>query len=818
MRAPFRSLRCWAVLAAAAPGLASSALAEYPPEPPATIRLVQLEPVPDPQLGAPDLVPVPPVFGPELPANGLTPIEVPEADVEEYARGSVHESFADLYEANPTPSEIVALKPPEPVDELPPDQIPTGDNVQWITGYWAWDIEANDHMWISGVWRNVPPGRRWVRGYWAQVAGGYQWINGLWIDARSQELAYVPQPPESLEIGPNIPAPTEEHAWIPGSWTYVQEDYRWSPGFWDQCQTDYMWVPNQYQWTPSGCIYVPGYRDYRFARRGCLFAPVRFRNSFADYGRPCYYRPRHIVNMSGFVIHLFVRPRCRSLYYGNYYGDQYAQFGYSPWFRRGWGGHHYRDPVLDFYRCDSRRSGIDFYGSVNTWHNRYASNPGLRPPHLVRDQGAFLALHKGDRTAELAVMTNRLDDVVRGSQSGRDFRHVDDREMAVMRDVTKVNRTIETARRQVELDGRGLINPSKNEKGEIVDLRPRDARDGNKGGRLDLGELPESIREKTKASIDTAEQLRERVERGEKNIRVIGRTPDGEQPKIDKVRDLVDQQREERSSRNGQTPNEETPRMKDRGQPSVVDGDPAQGDGKSRIDDLRKQVEERKNARNGATGREIDPVAPKLKPEPDSNPVVGRVREESPKPVGTQPDGRANSSQERIDQLRQQVEARKAARNAEVDANRQSGGNDNGVPRSITRPDNGSTVNPERPQRIDDLRKQVETRRTPDVGQPRVEREPVVRERSNPEPIRRESIPAPRIERAPVERAPREIPQQRIERAPVERAIPQQRIERAPVERAPREVSPPRMERAPVERAPRDSGSSGGSSRRKGKD
>lgn len=797
MVASFRSLRSWAVLIAATPGWASVTQAQYPPEPPTVVRLTQLVPIPDPQPVLSDTLPAAPGLGPiELPPTGLAPVELPENETDAYARGPVHEAFADVYEGNPTPSEIVTLQPPEAVDELPPEQAPTGENVQWIPGYWAWDVETKDHMWVSGVWRDVPPGRRWVPGYWATVTGGYQWVSGFWSDARAKELAYVPEPPQTLEVGPNIAAPTEEHVWIPGCWNYVNYNYRWTPGYWDLCQTDYMWVPAQYVWTPRGCIYVPGYRDYRFARRGLLFCPVRFRHSYAGYGRPWFYRPRHVVSLGGFAIHLFVRPRVRHLYYGDFYGNQYAQFGFSPWYRHGWSGRHYHDPVLDFYRVDSRRQGVDFFLSVNTWHQRYATNVDLRPPHMIRDQDAFMARHRGDRTAELAVLTNRLDDVVRQPRSGQSFRQIDARELDAMRDVSRATRTIELARRQGERDG--LINPTRSDDNEETGPRGQGGtgRDIKERGRLVLGDLPESVREKTRESIGVADDLQRRVDRGERDIRVIGRNTEGDPAVVgpgtgrDRPRDverpdsgLIDE------------------RMKKRDEPSVGGGDTKRGDGSSRPDDLRRQIDG-KLPRDTTPGRTGEPGTPR--PGLDERPIT---------------------AQDRSELLRQQIEARKAARDADVEARRPSGGTGPAPGRVIeprperpssepnprgrgesSRPDNGGIVNPQRPDRVEDPRQRVDERKAP--REVPVERTPVPREKSAPVPPRREPAPVPRMERPPVERAP-------VERAP--REVPQ-RTERAPVERAPREV-PQRterapVERAPVERAPRDSGSS----RKRGKD
>src|SRR4051812_40127598 len=59
------------------------------------------------------------------------PADPPGIDVQ--ARGPVHEAFAEPG-TPPTASPLVAKQPPEPIEELPPDQKPEGDNVQWIPG------------------------------------------------------------------------------------------------------------------------------------------------------------------------------------------------------------------------------------------------------------------------------------------------------------------------------------------------------------------------------------------------------------------------------------------------------------------------------------------------------------------------------------------------------------------------------------------------------------------------------------------------------------------------------------------------------------
>ena len=123
--------------------------------------------------------------------------------VEFLTRGPLHEAFAEPYSGVPTPAPVIDRMPPEPINELPPDHRPEGTNVSWIPGYWSWDEERNDFLWVSGVWRNSPPGQRWVPGYWQTQAEGNRWISGFWAADDAAEVVYLPIPPDSLEEGPS---------------------------------------------------------------------------------------------------------------------------------------------------------------------------------------------------------------------------------------------------------------------------------------------------------------------------------------------------------------------------------------------------------------------------------------------------------------------------------------------------------------------------------------------------------------------------------------------------------------------------------------
>src|SRR5262249_55782159 len=106
------------------------------------------------------------------------PLATPKPQVEK--RGPLHEAYAQPHAKNATPNQAIPQRPPEPVPEEPPEEKPVGENVQWMPGYWNYDDERKDFIWISGFWRNVPKGRRWVVGYWADTDYGWRYVNGHW--------------------------------------------------------------------------------------------------------------------------------------------------------------------------------------------------------------------------------------------------------------------------------------------------------------------------------------------------------------------------------------------------------------------------------------------------------------------------------------------------------------------------------------------------------------------------------------------------------------------------------------------------------------
>jgi hypothetical protein len=389
-------------------------------------------------------------------------------------RGPIHEAFAEPV-TDPEPGIIVPKKPPPDIDEVPPEYAPDIEGAIWIKGYWAWDDEKKDFIWISGVHRVPPPGMRWVPGFWNEVAGGWQWNRGFWIKADAKELAYRPPPPASPETGPSSPSPGDDYYYVPGHWTY-DTDYRWSPGYWAVYDPNWVWIPAHWVWTPRGCIYIPGYCDYRITYRGCLYAPVYFPSAF--YARPgYYYRPWCALNLGNLFVHFWVRPNYCHYYFGNYYGI-WDTCGLTPWYR--WHYFHRRscyDPILSWCHVHYHRRGINYIDRIGGWHQHYERHEHARPPRTLVEQGNLLARANvtnitevnqiSDVTVKQNVLAAKVDELARLPESPVRLRRLEGAQQEAAK-----NRARQVGEEIAEL---------RNQRRRIE--RPADLAAGDKGGK-----------------------------------------------------------------------------------------------------------------------------------------------------------------------------------------------------------------------------------------------------------------------------------------------------------------------------------------------
>jgi hypothetical protein len=315
-------------------------------------------------------------------------------------RGPVHEAFAGVVSYNPEAGLIVDRQPPEPIEEIPPDERPADADTAWIPGYWGWDDERNDFIWISGTWRVLPPGRAWIAGYWRDAGRGWQWVSGYWEDAARREVTYLEQPPETLERGPSSPPPSEDYEWVPGYWEWRDVRYTWRPGYWLEGRTEWVWVPSYYLWTPRGYVFVDGYWDYAPADRGLLFAPVYYR----EHRGPRYeYRPSIVLNVAILADYLFLRPRYSHYYFGDYYDSRYESSGIYATFtyqssRRGY------DPFYSYSRWQ-HRDDRNWEQSYRTSYEYRRQHEDARPPRSW--SGSTLTVNVNENSAQIGGRSGR---------------------------------------------------------------------------------------------------------------------------------------------------------------------------------------------------------------------------------------------------------------------------------------------------------------------------------------------------------------------------------------------------------------------------
>ena len=364
----------------------------------------------------------PPAPGGIAPPPLTAPANGSQTEMETLVRGPVHEAFAQPFGQDPTPGAVVPKSPPEPVDEMPPEVMPEGENVEWIPGYWAWDDQRNDFVWVSGLWRAIPPGQRWVPGYWI----------------------------------------------------YYETGYRWRPGYWAPARDGWVWIPARYAWTPRGVIFCDGYWDYWPFHRGVLFSPVYFRHYHIHH----HYVPRHVVSIGPLMIHLFVRPRYHHYYFGNFYDVAWARRGIYPWAHAHRHLHRYYDPMRVSLQVRFGSRGHERpIDRIVGWHEYYRAHADHRPARTLAAQHlrtAHPATGPSGAITRQSVLTSSLDQVRRSPRSAAKFRSLPEPHRREVASAARRMKELQRTRGRIEsgpAGGHGKIHGSGN--GHGIDRHAR---------------------------------------------------------------------------------------------------------------------------------------------------------------------------------------------------------------------------------------------------------------------------------------------------------------------------------------------------------
>ena len=557
-----------------------------------------------------------------------------QEDTEVLTRGPVHEAFAESVNFDPEAGILVSTQPPEPIDELPPDQELEGDNVTWIPGYWAWDEDQTDFLWVSGVWRNVPPDREWVPGYWNDVGNQYQWISGYWADSGEAEVTYLPKPPKTVETGPNIARPSEDDSWIPGGWVWSDTRYRWRPGYWEPLRQDWSYVPSHYVWSPRGYVYVDGYWDYAVERRGVMFAPVRFRG---DYRRSGFvYSPVTVINIAVVLNHLFVRPSYGHYYFGDYYEPRYRDRFYASYsYNSGIRGY---DPIFAHQRWE-HRADRDWDRRQREDFEYFRDNKDARPPRTWAD---LRELPDGGRGAkgrgkDYAIATP-LAVFAKKGEGGERFKKLDqggrDRIVTQRQEMRKFGQE----RKQLEVSAPAVKD---GDDAKVTKVKaPRSPIMGRKAAQFSKEDAPPKRRQMAVPAGDDKP--------GDPTADKDGKPQPGERGQA-----MRDKREAKKEAKDGEaTPDDNKPEPGERGQAmrdkreakkEAKDGEatPAKPDDKpepgERGQALRDKREAKKEAKDGdATPPKPEPtpkVKPEREPKPEPTPKVKPEREPKPEPA-----------------------------------------------------------------------------------------------------------------------------------------------------------------------------------------
>lgn len=288
----------------------------------------------------------------------------------------VHEAFAVAYQDIVSAGPIVPSAPPQPLVESPSAR-PSGTNISWVDGYWAWHPERSTYYWVSGLWREVPPGRIWTPGTWSGAPGGFRWYSGFWASEKTGFELVTQRPPNSPRLGPDRSPNGPDSFWRPGQQVLVGDSFQFQPGFWTKHQPQFIWQPSSYVQRPEGFAKVDGYWDFEIATRGVLNAPLLV-STGEGYSQGNVDLQLPLANEASLHLHLFTQPNDSHYYFGNYYSREDQSRGMVPWYSTA-ASQFSLSPMASYYTWKYRNEGFDFIGTLEQYYSAYAGRRSYQP-------------------------------------------------------------------------------------------------------------------------------------------------------------------------------------------------------------------------------------------------------------------------------------------------------------------------------------------------------------------------------------------------------------------------------------------------------
>ena len=185
----------------------------------------------------------------------------------------LHEAFITPVRDIP-PLQAVSMPPGVRINETVPPQ--PDQAMLWIPGYWAYNSDLSDFVWVTGAWRRPPPEHTWISGKWAQLPEGWVWISGFWSPVPESSLTYIQKrPPDQIDEEAGMPG-KDNYFWMPGYWNYDQDtnDFEWVGGQWAALDRNWIFVPAHYVWTEKGYVFIGAYWDFPLDLRGAAYSPI----------------------------------------------------------------------------------------------------------------------------------------------------------------------------------------------------------------------------------------------------------------------------------------------------------------------------------------------------------------------------------------------------------------------------------------------------------------------------------------------------------------------------------------------------------------